>query len=968
MPDYNIKISLKGQADFKDLYNKLEKLRKSIITTFSSISTGKITPQTKELISSLQERIPRLRREFGRLVPKGDVFGLQKQFATYVPETLQKNLKKIVSEANRIFQSVGEKPIKLPVKIDRKIALEALEEIQKRLKEVPVKFKFGENFVKVSRQLQGLTASSKASIQDILNIELKRKQLIKEITKLYKELGIDITKNESVYSQLQKGNITNLNKQVQVISNLVKISKQNPKVWEKVKNQVQSVAKVIAENPDKIKRMISLTKTEEQISDRIAQKKRAQLQEEVSRRKMIAGIREMLNQLGYREVDINKIVASSQKLSSQELKKQHTLIERLLTISKAEPELWRRIYKEIEKSNHSLLKQPQLLGRTIKVLSAQYGHAYRTRLEWDRIGNSMRYFSFMVLSSIGYATRETTRWLTELLKMKGALQLTGKEAYGLSYLAGILGVDMVFLSKTTNNVYQALINAGQGTSFIAERVREALHSVGLSANKLNEDMGKSPEVFFKVIGALQSLEQRYGRAWVMQKVLGSSAEELGMALDIPADKLREMYEKGQRIFEQLGMPFEKIKESVIKVNETFTTMSIIFKTKLSAVLPGIAKGFNLIINFIVGLLKVLQKLPTGFVNATASVFIFSNAITYGLGSLLRLRTTLMRTLNLIKGRLIPLIQDKLIPLLKTFFTAIQAHPLIAALTLIATTAGVLVFKIQRYRSQLKKLTLENINSAKEMRKELEETGKSAEEYLRYIKMYGTSKEIERANSQYKKFLSFQDRARQYEEEINLKKQRGEKISVELASNYNAMTKLAKIQFDTLRKINDQVRLRVEKSYATTKDIEKAENLIKEENLDLYEQYKIWTDLLSRVKENSREQEKIKKKIASVLGEARSQVAKLIEELEKVGKEFPSWLKPIEDIDEKFREAEASLKTLLATGKAEDKARVEAFMNSYFGGASRVWKEGLNAIKKERIKIEEEVLEDKLEKILLRKKN
>ncbi len=683
------------------------------------------------------------------------------------------------------------------------------------------------------------------------------------------------------------------------------------------------------------------------------------LRAEQERKKVIKEIIDSYREIGYTTLQIAEQSKIMRGKETNELKEQRKVLEQLEYLQKSQPELYIKIRNQIKDLNAQLNKNPEELSKTIRSIQALSSHSYRLRLEWDRIGNSLRFFSYLTLTSTGYAIRQTTDWIKGLMELQGSLKTSSRETLGLAYVSGVLGIQATFLGKTINNVYQALINAGQGTSFVAERVREAIHSVGLSSYKLGEDMGGSVEVFFRVIGALQKLEQQYGRAWVMQKLLGSNAENVAQLLQIPVERLREYYKTGTELYDHFGISLNDVYNAGLKVNEVFTRFGMLLKVKLAEVLPGLAEGFRVIIETITKLLELFTRIPDGLQKGLAQFFILGSAFTYVAGTGLKVFDTIKRISEaLLVARTATI----------SFISSFVTNPILLGLTLIAGGLTYIALKLKQYNNQLNELALKQQVNIKEAYDTSMELGESITNNIELIKIYGTAEEKQKLDvlmSNLRKYYNILIELYEKLRQGNFKTNEEYKETIDF---YEVTYQIYAKTLEKIRNIASTAKIRTEKEYITTKQIQEQENLIRENNLNLNEQYDIWTNLLRVAKENSREYDTINKKIVDVVGASKRAVSETLKFLQEQSEIIPSWFSGIDTITDKFRNIENEVKVLMKTGTQENLQLIKDIQTEYTKALLVNYDKLLDEQRDKRLKLESELYEENIKAGRLKEDN
>lgn len=521
--------------------------------------------------------------------------------------------------------------------------------------------------------------------------------------------------------------------------------------------------------------------------------------------------------------------------------------------------------------NEKTYRELQFIFSKIQALKTASSILYRQRLEWDRIGNTLRYFGLVFSGIFTAGIRNAAFFSIELLRAQGALQLTAEQAVSLNYLGRALGITLTDLTKTIGNIYQALINAGQGTSFVAERVREALSSVGLESMKLGQAMTPSYELFWKTIFALKELDTSLGRSWVAQKLLGSEFEKFAPFLALSKEELLSLKEESEKFAKSLGINSEKITKDFMSFSLTIEKLRMFLISLFSQALKSAGDFFRKLGDLILGAINLWNKLPEGLKNFALQFVLYLGAGSLVIGNLVRFGNLIQRIVQAVQ-------------LMSSAFSAssisiagslsVISAPLLGILTAITLISGAITGLIEKRERYYK----EEQKAISEWEEAIGRTNKTIQ-IIERAERLGFHSSIASAEKLEKEFIELRQQQRLLEKEG---------YGLESYKIFDAfIKKVERIKDEYLKWYS------IRQSSVLTEDelkrkLDEIEIKIKENNLSLYEQYKLFSELYELGKAH-----KIRDELLNQILEKRASIVKsVLEDFRKVEEELQ---KPVVDI-------------------------------------------------------------------------
>jgi len=216
------------------------------------------------------------------------------------------------------------------------------------------------------------------------------------------------------------------------------------------------------------------------------------------------------------------------------------------------------------------LENALAVKKQVELQVQSYTATYRNRLEMDRVVRSIRAWLATLTMTMSFAIRDAIRYSIELQKLRAVYNMTNKDAIFYLSIAEAVNIRADELVKSIGNFYQKLITAGQGTSLVAARVREALEKVGLSGIKLGEvafDASMSLDTLREV---WKQLPDAQSKAYVGQMLLGGEFEKMIPLLEM-SDK---DYNKIRATIGDVGDAFKYATGPLIAISVQFTILRL----------------------------------------------------------------------------------------------------------------------------------------------------------------------------------------------------------------------------------------------------------------------------------------------------------------------------------------------------------------------------------------------------------
>ncbi len=275
------------------------------------------------------------------------------------------------------------------------------------------------------------------------------------------------------------------------------------------------------------------------------------------------------------------------------MQQQVNLAKSNLLILEREPELKNKVSGILQKIgvqtkdiSQLTTKQGQALKDQLQILSAQE----RARERWQaqlhslgfgliRIGGQLKQIGMIGLAAMGGMIRDSVMFNLELIKMSKGLNVPLQDIGRLAYIADATGVPVEELTKGIGNYFQSLLRAGQGTSMIAARVREALDMVGISSLKLGEETGMSTvQMLGKMRNAFQAMKNPQDKAYIGQMIFGQAYEQFLPLLTMGNEQWSKMLDTFDKLFPNFAQNAESMQKSIYNINAIFAIWRMTIRT------------------------------------------------------------------------------------------------------------------------------------------------------------------------------------------------------------------------------------------------------------------------------------------------------------------------------------------------------------------------------------------------------
>ncbi|HOM26541.1 MAG TPA: hypothetical protein PKV21_03440, partial [bacterium] len=587
------------------------------------------------------------------------------------------------------------------------------------------------------------------------------------------------------------------------------------------------------------------------------------------------------------------------------------LIERI-SAYRADPRI-RKFIEQQGELNEKSKEELQLILSKIYQLRTVEGILYRQRLEWDRIGNSLRFFG-MILSGIWYSGIAAVRQFSvEVLKGQGALDLTQKQILSLKYTTGALGIQFDDLIQGIGNIYQALISAGQGTSFVAERVKEALDKVGISYYKLGEEMKPSYESFWQVIFALKELEVQFGRSWVAQKLLGTQFERFAPLLGLSTEDLKRLKSESEDFANRMVIDTDAIVKANVNLGKIIQELKLTYIKIFGDIVASSKSFFEKLKDITTSIAELWVKLPNGLKSFAAYALIYLGPGSFVLGSIVRFGDTLARIINSLPALVIGFKE-----VFVTISSLVLTHPILSGIVVLLTAiGGALSGLIERKRKQ--------IDLEAQWREKAEEAYKSYAQTIQNL-----SKAIEQGFRPTKASITELKQSLLDLDKAMVKYYRGEIKKEELVKAFEVIkSKITPITQEYQDWLKTR-RLTILTENDVKKILEETEIKIKENNLSLKEQFYIYDELSKRIIIENLNQETINQvleKRASIIKEILGKFEELRKELTRSEGEIP-FIKNYLDGLNKIKELEEYIPIIRQTKGIQETINAQKLLNDY----------------------------------------
>lgn len=615
--DLSKDISKLSDEDTLKLSNQVEQIKNSL----------KFTDKQAKLFDKINFLIkdnPELQRQFNDLLSDSTKVGT---------ESLNNFYK--TAKANIDNQNIIAKEVALREKLLRYI---------KEFPEITAKVGINEENIK-NMSYSELYARDQAlkSYKDIVNLDQNRSTLINKITSLYK-------KNSDIFSEELK-NLEDLNK--------LSLS-QLKTVWQESKQKVdlkKATSQGLAEEKKRddylkksskdVKRIFSqaikdqnlflyLTKkgidlsefsigTEEELN-RLKEEGNYQ---EIERRKNEALLKlsqsdiidkitngnkndlDLVKQKVGSIKDINKEYKETQKSSEQRINLQKELLE----FGQRSNLLRNKYGLEEEKIKDLTLDELKAKKEEVTAHLKSYSYLYRSRLELDRLASSFRMVGLSVGGLVVGLVKQATSFSMAMTKLTHGYNISSRQAIILSGIAESTGMSINQLTTAIGNYYQKLLTSGQGTSFVAGRVRDALKFAGLASVKLGENAESPIEALEKLRKLFERITDASTRAYIGQMVFGGQYEAMLPILTATEEEFKQLADT----YEQTPMFSDKAFRKTFIFNAQIVALKNSFRFLGIEIINSVIGGFQSLVQMALNLQAVFQNIPKGLTTGVSSI-------------------------------------------------------------------------------------------------------------------------------------------------------------------------------------------------------------------------------------------------------------------------------------------------------------------------------------------------------------
>lgn len=126
------------------------------------------------------------------------------------------------------------------------------------------------------------------------------------------------------------------------------------------------------------------------------------------------------------------------------------------------------------------------------------------------------------------------KFADDILTLASKTHLATDTLQELSYMSGMIDVDVSTVAKSMTKLTKSMASAQGGTGAAAD----AFRSLGISVTDTNGHLRKSEDVFFDVIDALGGIDNEAERDAVSMSLFGKSATELNPMIEAGSDALK----------------------------------------------------------------------------------------------------------------------------------------------------------------------------------------------------------------------------------------------------------------------------------------------------------------------------------------------------------------------------------------------------------------------------------------------
>ena len=189
------------------------------------------------------------------------------------------------------------------------------------------------------------------------------------------------------------------------------------------------------------------------------------------------------------------------------------------------------------------------------------------------------------------------KFADNILTLASKTHLATDTLQELSYMSGMIDVDVSTVAKSMTKLTKSMASAQGGTGAAAD----AFQSLGISVTDANGHLRKSEDVFFDVIDALGGIENEAERDAVSMSLFGKSATELNPMIEAGSDALRDFSDEAHDMGYVLDKDALKALGRVQDEFDRFQRQMESVKNQIGAgVAPAIERGMRRIQNIISG--------------------------------------------------------------------------------------------------------------------------------------------------------------------------------------------------------------------------------------------------------------------------------------------------------------------------------------------------------------------------------
>jgi hypothetical protein len=232
---------------------------------------------------------------------------------------------------------------------------------------------------------------------------------------------------------------------------------------------------------------------------------------------------------------------------------------------------------------------------------------YRRTFALDSIAQTLIRLGTTAIATFSIMMRESTRFALSLTRLTQGYSLTIKEAVTLSGLAEATGVDIDTLTKGVGNYFQKIVTAGQGTSLVAGRVREALAFAGISAVRLGEQGMGAVDMLSKMREVYRTLKEPQDKAYLGQVVFGSEYEKFIPILSMTDETFQRLSTTFGAFAEIIG---KDAAQKVIEFNAQFVALRETFRGFGMVLMGDISGSMAFIMERLKDFVALIKMIPT----------------------------------------------------------------------------------------------------------------------------------------------------------------------------------------------------------------------------------------------------------------------------------------------------------------------------------------------------------------------